>query len=75
MGWNAYGKGKDIAMDYLNMDSNEKEIYEIIEKEKTIHHDSIILKFSNPAILDSILLEMELKGIVERLPGNFFSLI
>ena len=75
MGWNANGKGKDIAMDYLNMDINEKEIYEIIEKEKTLHHDSIIIKFSNPAILDSILLEMELKGIIERLPGNFFSLI
>lgn len=75
MGWNANGCGKNVAMDYLKLDAEEKEIYEIIEKYKTIHHDTLLLNFSNGNRLDSIILQMELKGIVERLPGNFFSLI
>lgn len=75
MGWNANGCGKNIAMEYLNLDDDEKKIYEIIEKYKTIHHDTLLLKFDGNNKLDSIILQMELKGIIERLPGNYLSLL
>ena len=53
----------------------KKKIYEIIEKYKTIHHDTLLLKFDGNNKLDSIILQMELKGIIERLPGNYLSLL
>lgn len=74
MGWDSKGCGKNIAKDYLKLDDNEKILYDILEKNKTLHHDTLLLHLDS-YILESTLLQMELKGIVERLPGNFFSLL
>ena len=75
MGWNSNGKGKDVSSEYLELNDKELEIYNIIEKNKTVHHDTLSLKFNDSLLLDSTILEMEIKGIIERLPGNFFTLL
>lgn len=75
IGWNANGRGKDIAMEYLNLSDNEKKIYEIIEHDKNIHIDTLKLKLGFLDNLQEILLNMELKGIIESRPGNFYSLV
>ncbi len=75
MGWNINGRGKDVAMDYLNLSETESEIYSIIEKDKNIHIDSLTLKLDYIGNLQEILLNMELKGIIESHPGNLYSLV
>jgi len=77
MGWNTNGtgRGKDIALEYLNLNPDERSIYEIIEKEKRIHRDTLELYVGSTLDLTTILFNMEIKGIVEHLPGNFYCLI
>lgn len=77
MGWNTNGtgRGKDIALEYLNLNPDERTIYEIIEKEKRIHRDTLELYVGSTLNLTTILFNMEIKGIIEHLPGNFYSLI
>lgn len=75
MGWNINGHGKRVAEEYLNLNENEKLIYELLEKEKTVHRDTFELSFATKFNITETLFNMELKGIIEHLPGNFFSLI
>lgn len=77
MGWNnnTLGRSKDIPLEYLNLSPDETIIYEAIEKEKKIHRDTLELYYGGKIDITTILINMEIKGIVEHLPGNFYSLI
>lgn len=75
MGWVMNGIGKNIAMEYLDLSDDERNIYEIIERNKTIHIDELTLTLGNINNLQENLLKLELKGIIESHPGNFYSLV
>ncbi|MCQ2335609.1 MAG: DNA-processing protein DprA [Paludibacteraceae bacterium] len=75
MGWVINGMGKNIAMEYLDLSEEERKIYGIIEHNKTIHIDTLTLTLGNIKNLQETLLKMELKGIIESHPGNFYSLL
>ncbi len=77
MGWNnnTLGRSKDIPLEYLNLSPDETTLYETIEREKKIHRDTLELYFGGKIDVTTILLNMEIKGIIEHLPGNFYTLI
>lgn len=51
----------------------EKEVYEILKGKRQLHKDELTHAVAFSAHeLSSILLNMELKGLVKQLPGNFF---
>lgn len=77
MGWNnnTLGRSKDIPLEYLNLSADETTIYETLEKEKKVHRDTLELYFGGKLDISTILLNLEIKGVVEHLPGNFYSLV
>lgn len=59
---------------YPDLNNEEKEIVDLFEKETEIYIDRIIeLSGKNPGIVNTILLKLELKGIVSRGPGKKYS--
>lgn len=54
------------------LNEKEKLLYDIIKKEKNCHKDSLLLIYPKAEELNSILLNLELKGVIKALPGNFF---
>ncbi|TAL81938.1 MAG: DNA-protecting protein DprA [Bacteroidetes bacterium] len=58
---------------FSELDKNEKTIYELITKESELTIDSICRTLEMPVYkLSSLLLQMELKGLVRCYPGNVY---
>ena len=57
------------------IDGEEKTVYQLLVKSK-LHIDQIALESGvNFSTLSSILLKLELKGIVKSLPGNYYETV
>ncbi len=66
------GDGKTAAATAVEMDEAEKKIYEIIG-DYPVHIDEIVrMGEIDPGQVSSILMKMELMGMVQQLPGKMF---
>lgn len=74
MGWQANGHGKNIILDYNNLSSEEQLVFRLLEDNKTLHRDTLELTLGSKIDLPGTLFNMEIKGIIESLPGNFYTL-
>ncbi len=61
---------------FVDLTLEEKNVLHVIESEENVHIDSIVLKTEIPVYqILSILLNLEIKGLIKNLPGNFYKLI
>lgn len=66
-------KKQEQIESFLN--DKEKILFEIINKEQVCHKDSLSLIYSKVDELNSLLLNLELKGFIKKLPGNFYEIV
>ena len=73
MNWRA--KAVQTKIEFPLMNNDEKKIYDLLSKEEKLSSDVISYKlgFSVSKVL-GLLIQMELKGIIVSLPGNFYTL-
>ncbi|HLV23796.1 MAG TPA: DNA-processing protein DprA [Moheibacter sp.] len=74
--FNLKNKPKSIQSKlFVDLDSEEKMIYEILKKKGKTQVDSLSVQTQFPVFkLNGILLNMELKGVIKPLPGKFFEI-
>ena len=77
MGWNEERQPPIQTQIFHDLDENEETIIEIISNLKEPHIDEIIAKSNSftPSKMASILLGLELHGLIEVLPGKRYRLI
>jgi predicted Rossmann fold nucleotide-binding protein DprA/Smf involved in DNA uptake len=72
MGWDqAPVKNKNLID--LNLDENQKCVFELIEDHPRIHIDALAIR-SNLSIqqINQVLIELELQQIISSYPGNYY---
>lgn len=79
MGWdekNSKGKKQPKQTElFLNLSDEEQKVIDIVTENNPIHVDQLASKAEIPAHqLFSVLLEMELSGLIKNMPGNMYSL-
>lgn len=61
---------------FLNLNSEEQAIIDILVEDSSMHVDQLANKTGIPAYqLFSLLLDMELKGLIKNMPGNVYSVV
>jgi DNA processing protein len=77
MGWNCKNT-KNIQTElFIELDDDEKKIVELLKKQNELLIDELKLKMTeySTSKLASILLQLELKGVIECLPGKKYKMI
>ena len=77
LNWDLQEKPKSIQKQlFIQLNENEQKIYDFLHTEGSQLLDVISLECNIPVFrLSSILLQMELKGVVKPLPGKLFELV
>ena len=77
LNWDVQQKPKPIQKQlFLELDENEQKIYDLLHQQGQQLLDVIALECNIPIFrLSSILLQMELKGILKPLPGKMFEIV
>jgi DNA processing protein len=77
LNWDVQQKPKPIQKQlFLELDENEQKIYDLLHQQGQQLLDVIALECNIPTFrLSSILLQMELKGILKPLPGKMFEIV
>lgn len=58
-----------------DLSENEKQLYDFIKKENNVHKDSIALSCNITEDINFLLLDLEMRGIIKSLPGNFYTTV
>ncbi|RCS27872.1 DNA-protecting protein DprA [Polaribacter sp. WD7] len=76
LNWDLQEKSTPIQKElFVDLDENEQKIYDILKEQGALLIDIIALKSNIPNYqLSSILLQMELKGVLKPLPGKMFEI-
>lgn len=79
MGWDDESTKKKKAPRqqelFITLTSEEQAIVDSLTANESLHIDTLARELNTPAYsLFSILLDMEMKGIIKNLPGNLYSL-
>lgn len=79
MGWdNESKKKKKLPKQqelFINLSEDEQAVIGKLTLHETLHIDSLSRELNIPAYqLFSLLLEMEMKGIIKNMPGNMYAL-
>ncbi|MGL6021646.1 MAG: DNA-processing protein DprA, partial [Chitinophagaceae bacterium] len=75
LGWNNKATSKPIQTQLFNFTEEEHILFQLIQQEEKIHIDALMLKTTLPKEkIPQLLLEMELKGFIQSLPGKIFSI-
>lgn len=76
LGWNNIPKSKPIQTQLFDFTEDERTLFQLIQQEEKIHIDTLMLKTTLPKEkIPQLLLEMELKGMIQSLPGKMFSIV
>ena len=77
LNWNIEGKKKPIQKQlFINLEPQEQIIFDFLQKNGKEHMDIIALECNLPIFkISSLLLNMELKGVMRPLPGKLFEVI
>ena len=76
LNWDLQEKSTPIQKElFVDLDENEQKIYDILKEQGALLIDVIALETNIPNYqLSSILLQMELKGVLKPLPGKMFEI-
>lgn len=73
--YNLQSLGLDSKQNFIQLSLNEEVIYNIL-KDNEVHYQEILDKSKfETKVLNTVLMQLEIKGIITKLPGNFYSLV
>ena len=76
MGWEEKQKKKNIQQQlFVDLDENEKTIIQLLQQKEMMHIDELnILSNINSSLVAAAILQLELKNIVDSLPGKLYKI-
>ncbi len=76
MGWEEKQKKKNIQQQlFVDLDENETKIVQLLQQKETMHIDELNISSNiNSSLVAAAILQLELKNIIDSLPGKLYKL-